>query len=96
MKTLKLLIGSLAFLLMSITSLAQSSVEYKVSFDSEKNLSSEKFELEAETEEPMARITAYILQENVEAHLYYRLKSGNKWGEWKSIYRSTYRRPNYF
>lgn len=85
MKTLKLFIGCFAFLLLSISSLAQSSVEYKVNFNSEKDLVSETFELEAESEDPMARITAYILLENVEAHLYYRLKTGKQWGEWTNM-----------
>ncbi len=81
MKTLKQIIGCLAIFLSSLTTFGQSSVEFKVSFD--KNLLSEKYEVEEETEEPMVSLSAYILQENIEAQLYYRLKSDKKWGEWQ-------------
>ncbi len=85
MKTLKTILTLILIGIVSLNISAQSSVEFKVSFSDELNLSSEKFELDAESEEPMASITAYTLQENVDVHLYYRLKLEKDWGEWRAL-----------
>lgn len=89
MKTLQLFIASILLSLYTFTTTAQSSIEYKVRFDKAESLSSESFEMEAETDEPMASITAYILQDATDAELYYRLETFDGWEEWTPMQRFT-------
>ncbi len=89
MNYLRNIISCIALFCIGLPALAQSSKEFKVSFEESKDLTSQQFKPAEEAEEPMASITAYILAEGIEAGLFYRIKVNKEWSEWQALKRFT-------
>lgn len=85
----------LLFLFIGSLSLkAQVTREFEVSFDNNCWLSSQatsqKFEVDIPTEADFTGLSAYVMQEDVQAGLFYRIKAGREWSEWRSFHPNTH------